>query len=152
MLYYMRLLRHNTRFLSIEPEGNHLPSVTVCNFNRIKRSAAARYNLTDDLISYVFLALRGVYPITDTYDTPAYDAKFHAWRQHYGFNTTSMLKALGHNCTDALVAIASTIKCLEKRSVKKKSKRNQHTSQSTYLSTAWSTYRRQKCAEAIRAS
>ena len=106
------MFRYNTRFLSTDPQGNHLPSVTVCHFNRIKRSAAARYNLTDDLISYIFLALRGVYPTTDTYDTPAYDARFRAWRQQHRFNTTSMIKTLGHNCTETLISIASIIKVL----------------------------------------
>ncbi len=45
------------------PNGNPYPDITICNYNRVKDSAAKRLNISDDLLAYFYLAMRGSYPV-----------------------------------------------------------------------------------------
>lgn len=71
----------------------------VCNFNRLKMSKVRKYNMTMDMVSYMFLNLG---PSVEYAETPDFDfseeENFTNWRTAHNFSFMDIYDHLGHTC------------------------------------------------------
>src|SRR5262249_45568714 len=83
--------------------GLELPSVIICNVNRIKWSKAKEYNLTTDMIKFMFLSLtiHNQYTITE-YNFSAAN-QYMEWRKAHNLSFLEVFENLGPDIEDIFV-------------------------------------------------
>ena len=71
--------------------GLEFPSVTFCNFNRIKKSKAEAYNFTQDLRKFFFSQFFVLYSGMSNAVNKSTPEQFKKWREENG-KTPSMMR------------------------------------------------------------
>uniref|UniRef100_A0A914X1F4 Uncharacterized protein n=1 Tax=Plectus sambesii TaxID=2011161 RepID=A0A914X1F4_9BILA len=92
----------STTIEEISADSLPLPSLVVCNVNRIKKSRAEQYGLTDDLLHYIFMHMDTQYQVK-SYDLSA-EAAFIEWRTAYNFSYMDIFDKLAHSFQDIFIS------------------------------------------------
>lgn len=83
--------------------GTEMPTIIICNINRLKWSKAIEYNLTSELISYLFFVTTPWNAFGKDYMYSIYADQLTSWQRAQNLTYLEIFEKMGPNYTDIFI-------------------------------------------------
>ncbi len=95
----------STSVSEVHEKSIPFPTITICNYNRISKKVAKKYQMTNHIVEILFGHIPSSYPIaSNVWNNSEYLKEYSEWRHNQSLNYTSIMDKMGMDCSETFLS------------------------------------------------